>query len=120
MENAAQINFGALPGVQAGQASAGTANASQMSAAQLRDPSQQGTNVAPAMQDFIYGDQGANQYLQGALQRGADQSRYNFQNMLDDRLAVGNRHALRRRHEWQRRSRQSKDPGQALKFSGRE
>jgi hypothetical protein len=43
-----------------------------------------------------------------------------FQNVLDDRLAIRNWHALRRRHHRQRRSRQSKDSGRALKFTGRE
>ena len=81
---AGQINFGALPMASGASAQGASAQAQQMQAAQLRDPSQQGTNLNPAFNDYIYGDQGANPYLQGALQRGADQSRFNFQNMLDD------------------------------------
>jgi hypothetical protein len=43
-----------------------------------------------------------------------------FQTVLDNRLRVDNRHALRRRHEGQRRSCQSNHPGRPMEFNGRE
>lgn len=56
----------------------------RMDAANLRDPNQQGINLQPGFEQFIYGDQGANPYLSGALQRGADQATDNYRNVLGD------------------------------------
>lgn len=58
--------------------------AAQMQAAQINAPSQNGTNLAPAYQDFIYGQPGNNPYLTGAIQKGINQSANAFQNQLSD------------------------------------
>lgn len=73
------------PGMQAAQSQGvGYDGRNAMNAANLRDPSQQGTNLQPGFDQYIYGDQGANPYLQGALQRGGDQARSNFGSLLQD------------------------------------
>lgn len=53
-----------------------------MRSAQIQAPSQNATNLAPAYQDMVYGQPGANPFLTGAIQRGINQSTNAFNDQL--------------------------------------
>lgn len=55
-----------------------------MQAAQINAPSQNSTNLAPAYQDMVYGQAGANPYLTGAIQKGINQSTNAFNDQISD------------------------------------
>lgn len=60
------------------------ASAQQARAARINAPGQNQLGLSSAFDDYIYGDQAQNRYLRDALQRGANQSRSNFGNLLTD------------------------------------
>jgi len=64
---------------------AGTVTAAP--AAQINAPSQNDLNLNPALRNIIYGEQGNNPYLAGAIQKGLNQSSASFQNLKDDMLS---------------------------------
>ncbi len=61
-----------------------TANAQTANFNQINAPGQNGIGLDPAYNDFIYGQNGNNPYLAGAIQKGLNQSNANFQNLASD------------------------------------
>lgn len=76
------------PQMQAAQGSAGnvplSAGVGPVQAAQINAPAQNGTNLNPAFNNFIYGNAAENSYLKGGIQQGIDQSMAAFQNLQSD------------------------------------
>jgi len=59
-------------------------SAPQMAGAQIKSPSQNNLDLAPAYKDMIYGQAGNNPYLTGAIQKGINQSNNAFGNYTQD------------------------------------